>query len=74
MNVEFIKKLRSDGKTYDEIANIYAEQCPDTKRGFSASSIRRFCKKHGIKGTTSKQDLEEAVKSAVSEVSFILLQ
>ena len=63
--VQFFKQK----KTYEEISILLQNRFPGQK-GFSVTSIKRFCKNHGISPRVSSNYVEEVVGAAVEEVSL----
>ena len=64
---DLIRRLVSEGKSYNYISNILKEIAPDT-RGLSERSIRRFYNINDIRYRSGQQELKEAVSEATMEV------
>ena len=66
---DFVRESRLKGKTYDDISVSLRTLYP-RQRGFSARTIRRFCKESGIHRTSRlpSTDLNRVVATAVSQV------
>jgi len=71
---EFVLNFLScDGHTTKDLSDFLQTSYPG-KRRFSVRCLERFCKEHGIKrkGFMSDESLDEVVKLAVSQVSFLI--
>ena len=72
ISAEFIIELFKKNKTYEDISDILRQRFPGSK-GFSVTSIKRFCKKNRISPRVSKEYLGEIVSKAVDEVTLLRL-
>ena len=59
-------------KTYEDISDILRRSFPGLK-GFSVTSIKRFCMKNRISTRVLKEYLGEVVSKAVDEVTLLRL-
>ena len=67
ISAEFIIELFKE-----DISDILRKRFPSSK-GFSVTSIKRFCKKNCISSRVSKEYLGEIVSKAVDEVTLLRL-
>ena len=54
-NVEDVRNIIRENKTYKQIREILSEAFPEVRRGFSERNLRLFCTKHRIKKLTEVQ-------------------
>ena len=65
----FLKQLIIDErKTHNEASEVLKSAYPGV-RGFSARSVRRFCKEKGISTKVNNEELTGLVRSSVRVVS-----
>lgn len=67
ISVDEIQRLLDQGKSYQDISEILQNSNAGI-RGFSITSVKRFCRKHGLSSRLSKQSLDIFVNNAVDEV------
>ena len=72
ISTEFIIELFKKNETYDDINDILRQRFQGSK-GFSVTSLKRFCKKNRISLRVSKEYLGEIVSKAVDEVTLLRL-
>jgi len=66
-NIERIREYRQNNLTYQQISELFHENFPEVRRGFSVRSIRLVCTKHGLKKTTDVE-VDQIVRRCVNEV------
>lgn len=64
-----VEELIKTGKTYKEISDILKTRF-NGDRGFSVSSVKRFCSRNGLSTIVSSETLELEISHAVDEVSL----
>ena len=47
-NVDVIRRQVKANRTYTEISNLFKQNFPEVRRGFSERNLRLFCSKNGI--------------------------
>ena len=67
-NIDVIRSQVKENRTYSDINNLFKQNFPEVRRGFSERNVGLFCSKHG---TTKMNDVEvDAItQDCVSEVS-----
>ena len=67
-NTDVIRSQVKENRTYADISNLFKQNFPEVRRGFSERNVRLFCSKHG---TTKMNDVEvdAIIQDCVSEVS-----
>ena len=74
IGVEFVRDfLVNRNNTVEDLSDHLKERYPNA-RGFSTSTIERFCKENNIKrrGAVSNERLDELVGQAVTQVFIII--
>ena len=70
-NVEVIRsQVKKANRTYTEISNLFKQNFPEVRRGFSERNLRLFCSKHGIT-KMSGVEIDAIIQDCVSEVSSL---
>ena len=69
-NVEVIRSQVKANRTYTEISNLFKQNFPEVRRGFSERNLRLFCSKHGIT-KMSDVEIDAIIQDCVSEVSSL---
>lgn len=70
--IDEVVEFFHEGKTYEEISVILKSRYPGV-RGFSVTTIKRFCKDNGLSPRMSQAHLNEIVADAVEEVAIHFL-
>lgn len=69
---EEIMQFFVEKKTYQDISVILQNRFPE-ERGFSVTSIKRFCKSNGLSPRMSNAFVNDIVSKAVEEVCIIII-
>ena len=67
----FFCQLLKKNLCYAEISEIMKKNYPNV-RGFSAPSMKNFCKKNGLSSRISQDDVNEMVRVAAEEVKVFI--
>ena len=67
MDAVLVQELLDSGKTYAQISDELKRRSPSNLRGLSERSVRRFVAENNLRAV-SKQNKEEALERAISEV------
>ena len=69
-NVDVIRRQVKANRTYTEISNLFKQNFPEVRRGFSERNLRLFCSKHGIT-KMNDAEVDAIIQDFVSEVSSL---
>ena len=69
-NVDVIRRQVKANRIYTEISNLFKQNFPEVRRGFSERNLRLFCSKHGI-AKMNDAEVDPIVQDFVSEVSSL---
>ena len=69
-NLEVVVQ-EGDYCSHDDISERLQQLYPDTRRGLSARSVRRYCKEN-VLTQVMDEELDESVSTAIAEVYIIL--
>ena len=72
-NIDVIRSQVKENRAYAGISNLFKQNFPEVRRGFSERNVRLFCSKHGI---TKMNDAEvDAIfQDCVSEASSYFIR
>lgn len=69
-NIAIIRSEVKANITYIEISNLFKQNFPEVRRGFSERNLRLFCSKHGIT-KMNDAEVDAIIHDCVSEVSSL---
>ena len=69
-NVDVIRSQVKANKTFTEISNLFEQNFPEVRRGFSERNMRLFCSKHGIT-KMNDAEVDAIIQDCVLEVSSL---
>ena len=69
-NVDVIRRQVKANRTYTETSNLFKQNFPEVRRGFSERNLRLFCSKHGIT-KMNDAEVDAIIQDCVSEVSSL---
>ncbi len=71
-NIEVVKDLVKKNYTHRQIGEVFQQNFPDVRRGFSERNIRLFCSRHGIR-KLDNFEVDNIIQQSINEVLCVLI-